>query len=418
MNAATQTPETADPELSRRLRILVFAYACEPVEGSEPGAGWGWARVLAALGDAHVMTRSNNRQAIEAHLAELPERARLHFHYVDLPAWARFWKRGQRGVRVYYLLWQLAAVREARRVSRHSPFDLVWHLTLANAWLGSLAWRLNVPFVYGPVGGGVAPPLRLLPTLGFRGVSYEGLRALARAAGRYANPFARLAWRHADLILVQNPETAAWLPRRHREKSVVCPNALVAPAAAHAVRAHPQMALFAARLIPWKGGALAIRAITLASGWTLCVCGSGPDERRLRRLTEKLGVTERVRFLGWVAREEVLRLMEEEAQVLLHPSLHDDSPFVVAEAAVRGLPVVGLDLGGPPLLARRSGLFVTSRSGGADVAAALAAALSDAEAMEVEADDEWLPERRAEVVAQFVSQRLKLDAIGLMEGAT
>ena len=411
MNAATKSQALAGPELKRRLRILVFAYACEPTEGSEPGAGWSWARMLAGLGEAHVMTRSNNRRAIEAHVAGLPERGHLHFHYVDLPAWARFWKRGQRGVRIYYLLWQLAAVRKARRLSRDTPFDLAWHVTLANAWLGSLAWRLNVPFVYGPVGGGVAPPWRLLPTLGFRGVAYEALRALTRATCRYANPFARLAWRRADLILVLNPETRAWLPRRHRAKAVVCPHAVVAPASACAARTNPRMALFAGRLLPWKGGALAIRAVALASGWTLCVCGSGPDQRRLRRLAEKKGVTERVRFLGWVAREEVLRMMEEEAQVLLHPSLHDDSPFVVAEAAVRGLPVVCLDRGGPPLLARRAGVFVPSRGRAADIVAALAIALSDGDTMQVEAETECLPEQRAEVIGRLVTETLKLDVI-------
>ena len=34
---------------ARRKRLLVFAYACEPGRGSEPGAGWGLVRALHAL---------------------------------------------------------------------------------------------------------------------------------------------------------------------------------------------------------------------------------------------------------------------------------------------------------------------------------------------------------------------------------
>jgi hypothetical protein len=73
------------------VRIVAFAYACEPESGSEPGAGWMWAR----LGESWLITRANNRAAIEASLPAVAERDRLHFEYVDLPAWARFWKRGR-----------------------------------------------------------------------------------------------------------------------------------------------------------------------------------------------------------------------------------------------------------------------------------------------------------------------------------
>ena len=38
------------------MRILAFAYACEPAQGSEPGAGWAWARMLAHQGETWVIT--------------------------------------------------------------------------------------------------------------------------------------------------------------------------------------------------------------------------------------------------------------------------------------------------------------------------------------------------------------------------
>jgi NAD(P)-dependent dehydrogenase (short-subunit alcohol dehydrogenase family) len=131
------------------VKLLAFAYACEPAEGSEPGAGWMWARMLARYGDTWVITRANNREVIESAIDEIPERGRLHFVYVDLPAWARSWKRGSRGLRPYYLLWQLAALRVARRLHRTIGFDLVWHLTLANAWPGR--WGGRPPMVTGLV---------------------------------------------------------------------------------------------------------------------------------------------------------------------------------------------------------------------------------------------------------------------------
>ncbi|HEX7147470.1 MAG TPA: glycosyltransferase family 1 protein, partial [Actinomycetota bacterium] len=173
------------------MRILAFAYACEPGRGSEPGAGWSWARMLAGLGETWVVTRANNREAIEAGLEGLPEADRLHFVYVDLPERARRWKKGRRGIHLYYLLWQAAALRAAREAHRRERFDLVWHLTLANVWFGSVAPLVGPPVVYGPVGGGARVPWRLLPTLGPRGMAIEAVRTSVDTVARYANPLAR-----------------------------------------------------------------------------------------------------------------------------------------------------------------------------------------------------------------------------------
>jgi len=332
-------------------KILAFAYACEPGKGSEPGAGWLWARMLGRVGETWVITRSNNREAIEGALGRAPEDSNLHFVYVDLPAWARFWKRGQRGLRLYYVLWQGAALVEARRLQKSIRFDFVWHLTMATIWLGSGAALIDLPFVYGPVGGGVRTSWPLMRALGVKGALFEVARELTRIGHRYMNPLARLTWRRAELILVQNHETRDWLPRSHRHKAEIFQNALlVEPSGLRAIRGgSPPTAFFAGRLLAWKGLALALRAVAVLPEWRFVICGTGPDEARLRRLARRLGVEPRVEFLGWRPREEVIRLLEK-ADVFLYPSLHDEASFAVVEASSGGLPVLCLDRGGPPLL--------------------------------------------------------------------
>jgi glycosyltransferase involved in cell wall biosynthesis len=313
--------------------------------------------MLANLGETWVVTRANNREPIERALATAPERERLHFVYVDLPAWARVWKRGQRGVRLYYLLWQLSAVGRARRLSGH--FDLVWHLTFANAWLGSLAPLVGGPFVYGPVGGGVAMPWRLLERAGVRATSSELSRAAARLIGRYLNPASRLAWRRAEVILVQNHETAQWLPRRHRSKTVLFCNAVIDDMEAAPSRPRDgRRALFAGRLIYWKGAELALHALARTRDWELVIHGDGPENRKLRQVAAELGIEDRVSFGGKVDREILLERMRTEFDVFLFPSLHDDCGWVVAEAISAGLPVICVDRGGPPLLAGEAAVAV------------------------------------------------------------
>jgi glycosyltransferase involved in cell wall biosynthesis len=306
--------------------------------------------MLARIGEVWVITRESNRGVIEAALPQLPEKENLHFEYVDLPARARFWKRGAKGARLYYLLWQVVAFRRARILSRDSPFDLVWHLTWANVWMGAIAPLLRYPFVYGPVGGGVGMDWKFVSVVGVRGAILEAVRSAARTVARYFNPLARLPWWRADLILVQNPETRDWLPGRHHEKTIVFPHVVLDEHGSERKAGDPRQpaALFVGRLLPWKGMALALRTLVLLDDWHLIVCGSGPDEHRLKRIAEKLKVDQRVRFLGWVSTTRVRELMLGEADVLLFPSLHDEGGFVVAEALAAGLPVVCLKRGGPP----------------------------------------------------------------------
>lgn len=372
--------------------------------------GWTWVRMIARFGDVHVITRSNNRPAIERHVSEMPAGSNVTFVYVDLPPLIMRFKRGQRGIRAYYLVWQLAAARRALRLHEAHKFDVVWHLTLANAWLGSGAALLPMPLIYGPVGGGVAAPWRLAGVLGVRGTLYEIIRATARTIARYANPLARASWARARILLAQNEETRQWFPPRYQTVARVLSHAVVLPAEpawTQSVKGGDPTALFAGRLIAWKGGELALRAIAEAPRWRLILCGDGPDRERLERLAKRLGVAGRVEFRGHVTPAEVAGCMAS-VDVLLHPSLHDDAPLVVTEALANGLPVVCLKRGGPPALSGNPELAADLDGDAAAIATQLAERLElalqpQAKAFAKQRAAQLSLEQRASVVREILA---------------
>ena len=337
----------------RRLKVLLSAYACEPGKGSEPGVGWNMAVHLARHHEVWVLTRANNRPAIEAGLAKNPVPG-LHFVYHDLPPWARFWKRGQKGVQVYYYLWQLTAIPLVRRLHQEVGFDVVHHVTFVKYWAPSaLAFLKGVPFVWGPVGGGESAPLPFWPTLGFRGILYEAARTLARALGEL-DPLVRLTARRAALALATTPETANRLRKLGAkrvevlsevalsEEEIDCLGKLPPP------EPKPVRFLSVGRLLAWKGFHLGLMAFAQsgleeAEYW---IVGDGPERKRLEALARRLGVAHRVRFWGALPRAEVLRLLGQ-AHALVHPSLHDSGGWATIEAMAAGRPVICLDLGGP-----------------------------------------------------------------------
>ena len=155
-------------------------YACEPGKGSEPGVGWNAVREVARFHKVWAITRANNRRSIEQALTEEPM-PNVHWIYFDLPRWARFWKKGHRGVRFYYYLWQIGIYSKAKKLHRRVGFDLAHHITFVKYWVPSLISLLPIPFVWGPVGGAESAPLSFWSCFSFRGKIHEVLRHIARA---------------------------------------------------------------------------------------------------------------------------------------------------------------------------------------------------------------------------------------------
>jgi glycosyltransferase involved in cell wall biosynthesis len=349
-----------------RLRILISAYACEPGKGSEPGLGWKMPVAMARRNDVWVITRSNNRAAIEEELAMRPVPG-LQFRYVDLPRWARWWKRRQRGVQLYYYLWQIAAYLAARRLVRETDVDVVQHLTFVKYWVPSFMSLLRRPFVWGPVGGGESAPKAFVREFGTRGRLYEAMRSAARRAGE-RDPFVGLTARRSALALATTHDTAARLRRlgarevRVYSESGVSEQELEELGRYAGNAGHPARFMSIGRLIHWKGFHLGVRAFARADipDSEYWIAGAGPERDALEALAGRLNVGDRVRFFGHLSRETAfLRLAE--CAALVHPSLHDSGGMVCLEAMACARPVICLDLGGPGVqVTRETGFKVAA----------------------------------------------------------
>ena len=93
------------------------------------------------------------------------------------------------------------------------------------------------------------------------------------------------------------------------------------------------------RLVRFKNLGALVTALTDLPQCTLTIAGSGPDAARLQSLVQKLGVQERVQFVGLVPKAEAPALFAEH-DALLVPSYSDISPNAALEALASGLPVL------------------------------------------------------------------------------
>jgi glycosyltransferase involved in cell wall biosynthesis len=89
----------------------------------------------------------------------------------------------------------------------------------------------------------------------------------------------------------------------------------------------------------------------------LVLAGDGQVTQARERAAD-LGLIDRAHVLGWVAPDEVERLLQA-SHVLALPSFHEGQPMAVLEAMSHGLCVVASDVGGiPDLLADECGVLV------------------------------------------------------------
>ncbi|HYH18996.1 MAG TPA: glycosyltransferase family 4 protein [Azospirillum sp.] len=373
------------------MKILLSCYACRPNAGSEPGIGWHWAEEVARLGhEVWVLTHGTQKALIEATLADGDPFPNRHFVFYTVPPWrhddhtSRFGSEKLEAF-TYYPLWQLGALRLARRLHREIGFDVVHSVTYSSVRLPSFLGRLGPPFVVGPIGGGERAPMRLRTGFGLRGWLTDLVRDAMNSWVRF-DPLMIETYRHASLILVRTPQSQQVIPKRFHPK-VRCSFGLGSdvvqtepPPLDRRRPGEPLRILYTGLFLYWKGVHLAVKAFAAfckAGGQgSLTLIGRGPFHDRCRRLAQELGVADRIEWIGWTSHSE-LTAHYRSHHAFLFPSLHDAGGLAVLEALANGLPVVCLDLGGPAVrVDERCGIVVpTGGRGEAEVVAGLAAAL-------------------------------------------
>ena len=132
------------------------------------------------------------------------------------------------------------------------------------------------------------------------------------------------------------------------------------------------------RLVPLKGHRFLIEALSRISRdfpeAGILVVGEGEDESELKERTLRLGLSDRVVFLG--LRRDVPEILRA-AEILAMPSSREGLPIVLLEAMAASLPVVVTRVGGIPEVVEeeKTGLFVTQEP--AIIAQALARLLKN-----------------------------------------
>jgi glycosyltransferase involved in cell wall biosynthesis len=114
---------------------------------------------------------------------------------------------------------------------------------------------------------------------------------------------------------------------------------------------YPLRLLYIGRLAREKGLYETFQGLRLAHELgidaRLVVAGAGPEEQRLRRYAQALGIAGRITFAGPVFGEDKVKLFAG-ADVMLLPSYSEGLPYALLEAMAAGIPVIATPVGAIP----------------------------------------------------------------------
>ncbi|MFT3703310.1 MAG: glycosyltransferase [Agriterribacter sp.] len=336
-------------------KILLSAFACDPTKGSEPGNGWNWAMGLAKKGfDVHCVTRETSRVGIET--KSLPQN--LCFHYVRLPlGMEKLYFASQPTMYLYYILWQWSAYKKSTILHKREQFDIAHHVTWGSLQMGSFMYKLNIPFIFGPAGGGQIAPTAFKDYFGEFWSAEEKRESVTRIMLRY-NPACKKMLEKASAVLVSNKDTLGMAERNGSRHASFTLDAALPDSFFPEKKIIKNPAtnnlklLWVGRFMPRKGILLLLDVMkTLKDhpGITLTVVGDGEMKTAFLDSIKKYALENTVFWKGKVAFEEV-RGYYADHDVFFYTSLRDSCPAQLIEAMAFGMPVVTLDLHGQALI--------------------------------------------------------------------
>lgn len=328
------------------MKVLLIAPNIDGTDVGEAFVAYKWAHALSALVDLTVL--SFERPGREPLAAQLPD-ARVETW--PEPAWAR---RHERLNAMLKPAWPVFAcrvkgwLRDALKGGER--FDIAHQLMPQAARYASPLRHFDIPYIIGPLGGALDTPAAFEQEASSAPM-FTRLRTLDRFRFRH-DPWLRASYAKAACVLGVAPYVADVLsdiPLRRFEPVLELGIDTVEPKTDRDTPVGQLKVLHVGRGVRTKGLRDTVRALALLRDLpdvTLTSAGAGEEIQICRAEAERLGISDRVTFLGRVAREEVEQLYASH-DVFCFPSFREPAGGVLYEAMRHGLPVVTANRGGP-----------------------------------------------------------------------
>lgn len=348
---------------SPKMRVLLVAESANPEFVSVPLVGWSLSSALAQRCHAIIATQVRNREAfLRSGMQEHRDFVCINSEWLAKPLYKvnRVLRRAGLGwtattamASLAYYAFERSLCQQFRERLMGGEFDVVHRVTplsptIPSFYLSQLCAEAKVPFVLGPLNGGVPWPKEFRSALRAEGEWLSYVRSAYKLLPGYGRTLETAA-----AILVGSQDTLKQVPLRHHAKCFYVAENAIDPERfslqSPQFSEFPIRVAFAGRLVPYKGADMMLESLAdlIRSGRVVVnIYGDGPERANLEAFCQREQIAHGVEFHGWVKHSQLQGKLASN-HLFVFPSIREFGGAVVLEAMALGVVPVVVGYGGP-----------------------------------------------------------------------
>jgi glycosyltransferase involved in cell wall biosynthesis len=343
-----------------RKTILLLAYSVSPIRGSEYSVGWNYIKEMSQDHNLIVLYGLAGDHMGDVDEVDLSPicRSLPNVQWIAVrPNWlANLLNTPNRnGFFVYsfylaYKVWHRQVYQVAKSLVQNQPIDLIHYLCPIGYREPGYLWKINKPYIWGPVGGVQNRSVRLaLEKSTIAGVKIA-LRNVVNTLQFRFSPRVRAAFSRADIVLASTSKTQQLiLDVQYTSAILLAENAITDQMLANqrlVVRAQDTHLniIWVGSIDERKSLDILLHALSQiqSSQWHLSVIGAGVLQAQCAELATQLGISANITWVGKVTREQV-QMYYGKAHIHAITSMMEANTTVIWEAMSFGVPTISLD---------------------------------------------------------------------------
>lgn len=340
-------------------KILVLAYAISPTRGSEYSVAWNYVVnmskdneliVFYGMSGNHMGDIDDLEQYIEVN--PLPNVRFISIRPNKTANYLNFLNR--KGILVYsfylaYNIWHRQVYKKAIELISKEHFDLIHYLGPIGYREPGYLWKINLPYIWGPIGGTTNVSIKLVKALPLSGKLKLGFRAMINYLQLRINPRLKEALLCVDVLLTATTQDKYSFKKLFAKESHYLPeNGIVGKINSLDINKYSQIKtnlIWIGRIDENKALIIlleSLRRIKSLSKIHLHIIGDGKLKNSLMKFSNKNALSNNITWHGAVKREKVFELLSQ-SHLHIITSVTEANTTVIFEAMSAGVPTISLD---------------------------------------------------------------------------
>lgn len=327
--------------------ILILAFDVSPYRGSEASISWNY--LINMMHSNHlIVLYGKGKSEIEDYLKNntMPN---VSFYNID--CMSQSYDMGLLYDIKYnldYRNWHKKVYKSAKELIEKEQIDVIHYLGPGGFKEPGYLWKLNKPYIWGPILGVENRPFKLYKALSFRGKINALTRRIIHNGMFRFMPRLRKAIKRCDYIFSITTNTQKQLSTIYHKNSYYLPEhgilQMEANQPLHYEKDNILNLIWVGTLCERKALIILIDALAKIKDMPFClnVVGTGPLDEKLKHSSAQKGLSNKIIWHGHVSRNQVQEIFST-AHLHIISSLGESTTTVLFEAMSKGIPTMTLD---------------------------------------------------------------------------